>query len=158
MIAERVVLVATVFLLGACASHAGSGGANATRTASMAKPAGEAIGLWRVPRGGRVLRDRFYFDGESVVLYLFTLNQLQWHSPDDIYRVQARWQGADLQYLPPFGPWTTVATFRNGHFENFERVSDANLEDEDRLLLQPREKHDYRRQTDGSLADAPEPR
>jgi len=168
--AVRLVVSTVILLLGACAGGRGSGSAGATRIASAAKNGADTTGLWRVPRDQRshgvsagvvaiAFQHHFYFDGDSVVVSLATLKEWMWRTPDDTYRLRARWQGADLQYLPPFGDWTTLATFRDGRFEQaadggpfiFERVADRDFEDEDRLLLEPREKHDYRRRTDGTL-------
>jgi hypothetical protein len=175
--AMRLVVAAAVLLLDACARKGASGSSSTPRTESVAKQRGETIGLWRVPphQGSHEVSsgvieivgwNPFYFDGESIVIRLITLDGMgkMWRSPDDIYRLRARWQGADLQCLLPFfGSWETVATFRDGRFEQkvdggpfvFERISERDLGDEDRLLLKAREKHDYRRQTDGSLAGAP---
>jgi hypothetical protein len=94
---------------------------------------------------------RFYYDGETVTLQLFTLKGWMWRSEDDYYRVKAKWVGDDLFYLPPFGRWDKLATFRGGHFADesekvalrYERIPRSQVTEELRPLVKARERHDY---------------
>lgn len=126
-----------------------------------AAPAPDPVGTWRVPPDQRTRRtartvegpgtERFAFDGTTVTLMLFTEKEWMWKTADDHYRLKARWVGDELQYLPPFGTWTKLARFRDGHFESegtstpwiFERVTGAMKDGADRALDRPRAVHDY---------------
>ena len=123
----------------------------------------EAVGLWRVPASERERRIsasvrahpgtiRFLYDGQTVTLFLFSEKDWMYRTRDDHYRLASRWQGDLLQYRPPFGVWTDLARFRDGHFEtahdeppwHFERVSSRDACAPDDLpLLAERTVHDY---------------
>ncbi|MEO8698952.1 MAG: hypothetical protein ABI867_02880 [Kofleriaceae bacterium] len=120
-------------------------------------------GTWRIPphqrsrrRGNTIAMPgvtRFHYDGTSVTVELLTEKAWMWRRPDDIYRLEARWIGSELQYRPPFGAWTTLATFAADHYELadadaepawvFEPVGDAIKDADDRKLDAPRPLHDY---------------
>ena len=144
--------------------------ASCSRSVSQPAPAADppavdphaaAVGVWRIPPASRSRSGpgvvempsvvRFYFDGTHVTLSLLTEKAWMWRRPDDTYRLDARWVGDDLQYRPPFGKWTLLATLRAGHFEEpgttapwtFERVTPAMMDAQDRALLAPRPAHDY---------------
>lgn len=127
-----------------------------------AKPvAAPRTGTWRIPehlrsrrRGNTIAMPgvtRFHYDGTSVTVQLLTEKAWMWRRPDDIYRLEARWTGNELQYRPPFGTWTRLATFTAGHYELpddelpwvFEPVGDAMKDADDRKLDEPRPLHDY---------------
>ena len=119
-------------------------------------------GTFRIPRDQRARHvannaiarpgtTRFHYDGTHVTLMLFTEKQWMWRRPDDIYRLESRWQGDELQYRPPFGRWTRLAVFRNGRYETpddsgpwiYEPVADGAKDDDDRKLDDERPPHDY---------------
>lgn len=81
-------------------------------------------------------------------MHLWRLKSWMWRTPDDIYRVQTRWKGDVLQWLPPFGTWADLARFEDDRFVDYEgvpfgRVTANELPDAHRALLTPREPHDY---------------
>src|SRR5947207_3237537 len=45
----------------------------------------------------------FAYDGETVTVLLVPLRLWAERSPDDYYRLKARWVGRDLYWLPPRG-------------------------------------------------------
>lgn len=118
-------------------------------------------GTWRIPVDARRRErpgvvelpgtTRFAFDGTSVVLELFTAKAWMWKTADDHYRLKARWVGDELQYLPPFGDWSALATWQRDHYEQpgttapwrYELVTDAMKDADDRVLDAPRGLHDY---------------
>jgi hypothetical protein len=118
-------------------------------------------GTFRIPRDQRARHIgnaiagpgtlRFHYDGAHVTLMLFTEKQWMWRRPDDIYRLESRWQGDELQYRPPFGDWTRLALFRDGHYETpddtgpwiYEHVADDAKDADDRKLDDDRPAHDY---------------
>ena len=123
-----------------------------------------AIGHWRVdakarrviPKSGTVALPgvvQFVFDGRTVTLFLFTEKEWMWKSPDNHYRLKARWKGRDLEYLPPFGRWQRLATFDGRHFVlkgpgatvwTFRKVGKTDLlEPDDKVVLKKRALHDY---------------
>jgi hypothetical protein len=96
---------------------------------------------------------RFLYDGETVTLLLFTMKEWMYREPDDHWRLDAEWRGDTLHYRPPFGVMTPMARFTGGRFESisetppyrYEAVSsEAACDAEDRILLAPRARHDYR--------------
>lgn len=119
------------------------------------------LGTWRVPPGdrrrdhGNVVAvpgvERFAYDGSTVTMFLFTEKEWMWKRPDDIYRLEARWVGDELQYHPPFGRWSRLATWAVDHFEVvddperwvFEHVRGDMKDADDRKLDEPRPIHDY---------------
>jgi hypothetical protein len=123
----------------------------------------DAEGLWRIPvkslakkNGNQVALPGihlFRYDGQHVTVRLFTEKAWMWKTPDDVYKLKARWQGNDLYYLPPFAGWQLLATFEKGNFvireENrdhewvFERMQKENLDPGDRVFLAARDLHDY---------------
>jgi hypothetical protein len=155
---------------------AGTGGGGAPLVAEDEPGTEEAttIGLWVVPQsqvdeadarakaaGEHVFfmsPNPFYFHGDSATMHLIRLKEWMWRSEDDYYRVKTKWEGDDLYWLPPFGPWSKLATFRNGRFERdeddvvwkFERISPKVAADECRPLLKKREIHDYAIRANGS--------
>lgn len=81
-------------------------------------------------------------------MHLWRMKAWMWRTPDDVYRVQTRWRGDMLQWLPPFGTWSDLARFEGGRFLDYEglpyvRVAADELPEADRVLLIPREPHDY---------------
>jgi hypothetical protein len=121
----------------------------------------EAVGLWRIPVAERRRESpgvvqvpgvtRFLYDGETVVLFLATMKEWMYRTPDDHWRVKAEWQGDVLHYKPPFGRMTPLARFTGGRFEStvdtppyvYESVASAAACDpEDRNLHAPRAVHD----------------
>lgn len=133
----------------------------------------EAIGYWRVHARHRLRESpgltaspsvvRFSYDGTSVTLHLLSEKQWMWRSQDNHYRLKCRWVEDKLQYLPPFGDWVSLAAFNCGRFVStdgnppweYERVTERDMSEEDRVLLKPREIHDYRVRPDGSLDRPP---
>jgi hypothetical protein len=127
----------------------------------MADDHGKAIGLWQLREtqsipddgDGRLTNDAYIFryDGDTVTLRLMSLRPGIWKSDDDFYRVDARWNGSMLEYRPPFGDWTELASFDGDHFEDvgsgvrrvFGRVGDDEVAEWNRGILKPRERHDY---------------
>jgi hypothetical protein len=111
---------------------------------------------------GKLVNDTFTFvyeDG-TVTMRLLTLRPGQWKSDDDFYKLQARWQGDALYYLPPFGKWTELAMVEGDRFVNigngkkriFAKVPGSEVVSWNRGILKPgRALHDYRIQPDGSL-------
>jgi hypothetical protein len=60
----------------------------------------------------------FYYDGETVTIWwAYGDSGLTRASPDDHYRLKARWDGDDLYYLNPLRKWEKLATFKNGRFQ-----------------------------------------
>jgi hypothetical protein len=122
----------------------------------------DAIGVWRVPEStvdqieANAPPGKFYsvphsfrYDGQCVTLQLTRLYASGWHSPDDFYRVQSRWDGSDLYIRIPFGGWRKLAAFTGGRFEQgeeprwrFERAEETDLDEWELLLLIDREPHD----------------
>ena len=134
--------------------------------------ASAAEGLWQVIReepvaddGGRQVNDclTFQLDGDEITLRLLTLDARRWRSPDDFYCLAARWQGRQLQYLPPFGDWADLARFERGRFVDigngkrriFGRIAPAQVLSFNRAILASRGRHDYRTRADGSMPAAP---
>jgi hypothetical protein len=128
-----------------------------------------AQGLWQYVRdepvaddGGRQANDCFTFrlDGDHVVLRLFTLNADARLSPDDFFRLAARWQGRMLQYRPPFGDWADLARFERGRFVDigngkrriFARIEPSEVAAFNRDILRPRKAHRYGQALDGDHA------
>jgi hypothetical protein len=127
----------------------------------QAKPVSSKRGTFRIPHAERIRRgattiavpgiERFHYDGVHVTVSLFTEKAWMWRRPDDIYRLDSRWQGNELQYRPPFGTWTRLAVFQTDHYMLpdddkpwvFERVSDAMKDADDRMLDADRPPHDY---------------
>jgi hypothetical protein len=123
-----------------------------------------ANGLWQLAREepwpaatGREVNDCLTFElhGDEITLRLFALHDGQWQSADGFYKLAARWQGRQLQYLPPFGDWADLARFERGRFVDagsgkrrvFERIAPAQVLDFNRaILLKGRPRHDYRQQ------------
>jgi hypothetical protein len=142
-------------------------------TTTMKRPAAPAAdilaaaqGLWQFDReepvaddGGRQVNDCFTFalQGDQVTLRLLTLRLGQWKSPDDFYRLAARWQGRMLQYRPPFGDWADLARFERGRFIDtgngkrrlFRRIQPDAVVAFNRAILDKRPAHDYRLGPDG---------
>jgi hypothetical protein len=95
----------------------------------------------------------FRYDGQHVTVMLFAEKEWMWKTPDDVYRLKARWKGRDLYYLPPFAKWQFLATFENGKFVmpdkpsghkwDFERIRDEDLGEQDRAFTKKRNLHDY---------------
>lgn len=129
-------------------------------------------GLWQVLReepvaddGGRQVNDclTFQLGGDEITLRLLTLDAQRWRAPDDFYRLAARWQGRQLQYLPPFGDWADLARFERGRFVDigngkrriFARIAPAQVVPFNRAILAARERHDYRTRADGSVLAGP---
>jgi hypothetical protein len=128
-----------------------------------------AIGLWQFQReesvdddGGRPARNTrlFKFDGDTVTLRLLSPHRQWWSSPDNFYRLAARFDDDTLSYRPPFGDWTQLATFEDDGFVEigggrkriFAKIEGTALAERDRPILAPREAHDYRRRVDGTLS------
>jgi hypothetical protein len=99
---------------------------------------------------------RFFYDGRSVVLYLFSEHAWAWHTPDSLYRLETRWRGNELQFRQVFDAgWQPLATFRRGRFEvtesppnatrwDYERVEAvSDLDEEERSLVALRPMQDY---------------
>jgi hypothetical protein len=124
------------------------------------EPSVERAGLWRLPPDRRTIDTpgivrrpgvvRFVLANDSsVVVQLLTEKDWMWRTPDEIYRVRARWVEDQLEYLPPFGSWTELAVWRSRHFESeqglwiFERPASNDLDQDDRRLLVSRSLHDY---------------
>lgn len=104
---------------------------------------GEALGAWRSAGSDNGI-SAFVFDGASATLFLFTEKDWMWRARDDHYRVKTRWQGNDLQYLPPFGRWSPLAQLQAGGFAGFERLDTAGaLSETESALLRPHPLHDY---------------
>jgi len=144
-----------------------------TMSTNMTRPAAPAAditaaaqGLWQFQReepvaddGGRQVNDCFTFvlHGDEVTLRLLTLHLGQWKTPDDFYRLAARWQGRMLQYRPPFGDWTDLARFERGRFTDtgngkrrlFARIEPGAVAAFNRAILDQRAPHDYRLGPDG---------
>lgn len=108
-------------------------------------------GVWKMPSVGGV-SDSFRFDGKYITLHLMRTKLWMWKTDDEFYRVKSKWVGDDLYLLPPFGTWTKLATFTNGHFERsydsgatrvYERVQARQLAEDEWPLLLPRTPHDY---------------
>jgi hypothetical protein len=121
----------------------------------------DAIGLWQLKEtqsveddgSGRLTNDAYTFryDGDTVTLRLLTTNPAMWRSDDDMYRLDARWDGDMLTYRPPFADWTELAAWHGDHFEDsgsgtrriFGRVDEDEVPEWNRAILAPRERHDY---------------
>jgi hypothetical protein len=130
-------------------------------------PTPSPVGLWMVPVGqveeanARLEAeeknyrfggpDPFFFDGETLTMRLLPMKVWEWHTADDYYRLSSRWEGDDLFWLPPFGEWTKLASFRDGAFQvehhdvvwRYERVPLDGVPPGLQPLLKPRDKHDY---------------
>jgi len=85
----------------------------------------DAEGLWQqaieVPAPGtegKSLSDiyTFKYEHELVTLRLLATSKVSWRAPDSFYTLKSRWERGTLQYLPPLGPWTDLATFEDGKF------------------------------------------
>lgn len=85
----------------------------------------DAEGLWQqaseapaTGTDGKSLSDIYTFKYEHglVTLRLMAISKVSWRSPDGVYSLKSRWQGDALQYLPPTGEWTELATFEGGKF------------------------------------------
>lgn len=151
-----------------CAEHKPSNTASGELLPEAKQIAGTSegpIGLWRVPQeqedafnaeheGGNTHYSKpasFLYDGEFVIMHLFTMKGWMWRSEDEFYRMRAEWQGDTLLIEPPFGRLTPLATFKGDHFvdENdstkwiYERVGKAGVGEEEMLFLKPREPHNY---------------
>ncbi len=131
---------------------------------SLQGPEG-AIGVWYIPREqvdqvNAEARLRgvayvgpfpFYYDGQTVTRYLLTDNEWMWRSPDDHYRLKARWQEQELHYRLPYTTWAYLATFQEGRFHFryadvdwvFQRLAPGAVPAQLASLLRPREPHDY---------------
>ena len=99
----------------------------------------KAIGIWQVPRNERTVYgetndtkwvtgpnpDRFAYDGTYVTLMLVTMKGWMWKTPDDLYKVRSKWSNDTLFYLPPFGRWESLATFKNDAFHYSYEINDS---------------------------------
>jgi hypothetical protein len=71
----------------------------------------------------------------------------------DYFRVKAKWKGNELYWLPPYGNWTSIATFVNGRFQRrwddieilwvYECAGPDELAEDEKPLLTLKEPHDY---------------
>src|SRR6478752_6662986 len=109
------LLLATVAT--ACWSSSSPAPAPHNIAPKIVKPApSPKTGTFRIPRDQRARRgtnvvampgiERFHYDGTHVTVMLFTEKAWMYRRPDDIYRLESRWQGDELQYRPPFGTWS----------------------------------------------------
>ncbi|CEF49248.1 unnamed protein product [uncultured bacterium] len=138
-----------------------------TADEAVAEQAPTPIGLWVVPESQTQKADAqakaagehvvylapspFYFHGDSATMHLISMKAWTWRTEDGYFRVKTKWVDDDLYWLPPFGGWSKIATFRNGRFEvdgddvlwKYERVSPKELPERLRPLLKKREIHDY---------------
>jgi hypothetical protein len=127
-----------------------------------------AVGIWQFRReesvdddGGRPAGNTmlFKFDGDTVTLRLLSPHRQWWTSPDNFYRLAARFEDDALSYRPPFGDWTQLATFEDGYFVEigggrkrvFAKIDGTALEERDRPILRAREPHNYLRRVDGTI-------
>ena len=111
-------------------------------------------GYWRVARSDRnkgLGHLYFAYDGNSVTIWLFSEKDFMWKSYDEHYKLKCRLIDSELQYLPPFGTWQTLAMFEGGQFyidRNNQRIDYKKFTRQEALgnegaLLAPRKLHDY---------------
>jgi len=124
-----------------------------------------AVGLWQIPPLSRVASKSshgmlpgthgvFAFDGQFVTVQLLTEKDWMWKSEDDVYKLEARWEGDALFYRPPFATWQYLATFQGDRFFvvdegrrlrwDFRRICREDLALRDAAILRERKVHDYR--------------
>ncbi|MCP4443184.1 MAG: hypothetical protein GY810_30120 [Aureispira sp.] len=123
-----------------------------------------AVGLWQIPKETRYISREnrsigpgtylFEYDGESVTLFLFKEKEWMWKPQDDYYKLQSKWEGDTLHYLPLFGRWTALALFDGTQFYTerledeltwyFESIQEDKVEAVDSaVLVKDRPLHDY---------------
>lgn len=121
----------------------------------------KTTGYWEIPFNTRAIRkgdeilspgnDLFYYDGNHVIIMLYTLKAWMWKSDDDFYKLKSKWGNDSLYYLPPFGRWTYLARFDGNNFfyeEQNEKWTYINIEKDkisknDSAILKERKLHDY---------------
>lgn len=122
----------------------------------------QAEGIWQFKKSVPIPDDHggmvdstytFIYGNQRITLRLLSLHPGPWKSVDDFYQLAARWERDALFYLPPFGAWTELAVFQDGHFVQvgngvkriFERISEAEVIDWNRAILTPRPPYEYPR-------------
>lgn len=61
--------------------------------------------------------DPFFYDGETITMKFFREKEWMIGPPDDLYRLQAKWEGDDLYWLSTEKTWAFLATWRGDHYE-----------------------------------------
>jgi hypothetical protein len=117
---------------------------------------GPAVEFWQLAetRGEAFpSTEAFRFDGQTVTLFLWSRHPFSGRPPDDCYRLQARWQGNELDILHPGGTWGAFMTFEHGRFIDrrdswgavfvYKKVRPTDLDKLARPLLDDRPVWDY---------------
>jgi hypothetical protein len=69
--------------------------------------------------------DPFFYDGETITMKFFREKEWMIGPPDDLYRLQAKWEGDHLYWLSTAKTWVFLATWRGDHYE---RASEPHLQ------------------------------
>jgi hypothetical protein len=147
------------FALFGCGNYASQNNSNDSVRLKIDESPAE--GYWQIPPKNRSYFDKgnimmastdvFLYEKNCVTLKLFTEKAWMWRSPDDYYKLKAKWGHDSLYYLPPFANWQYLASFDGKNFLRkgdsslftFYKVSPSEIDKSDSAILKKRKLHDY---------------